>query len=174
MHGPCHRQQRHLPPGPYTPAQATGEHGNERWWLSMRIREEAALGGARIALPALDERAVLRSDRGRRTAALHRVFRLGHPRVHVGEVPVRVVDLRLEDGTVTRELTVLEHDRLVCLIEHRRQLEVARELPGDRVRGSAETLAGRGVAAAEEAIDDAHDAMLACIRVCMCRMRLMH
>ncbi len=57
---------------------------------------------------------------------------------------------------MTRELRVLEHRGLVCLIEHRRELEVARELAVHRRGGALEPRPRLGIATANESIEDTH------------------
>jgi len=92
---------------------------------------------ADVALPCLDEALVFGLDRVHRAATLHRALDRGHARVHlVEQLEVeRAGREPTKHGGVSRELGVLEHDRLVRLIPERGELDVRSQLPVDRGRG---------------------------------------
>src|SRR5207244_8832529 len=86
------------------------------------------VGGPGVALPALDDRPVLVLQGIRGAATLHGRFRLREARVEVRHGREDRRRGAFQGGPVTRELTVLEDDRLTRLVEQRRELEVSGEL----------------------------------------------
>jgi hypothetical protein len=78
----------------------------------LRGRErfpEPALGCSGVALPRLDEHAIVVTERVRRTAPLHRRLGIGDPRVEIGQTPERQLSgPDLDRRAVPDELAVLQ------------------------------------------------------------------
>src|SRR5512133_1324214 len=156
MHAPCHRQGARLGPGPPSSTQPGEERRPHRRERRCPGGAHRALCRADIAFPRFDERAVLRADRVRGTAALHGRFGRGHAVVGVAHARVDASDLRAQYGAMAREFAVFEHDRLMRLVEHRGELEVRAELTVYRGDGGREPCAARGVAPPADAIEHSH------------------
>src|SRR5207249_9751782 len=120
---------------------------------------ERALRFPRIAFPPLDERAVLRAQRVRRPAPLHRRLRERHAVVELRDRRRGGSRVPRQGRAVPGELAVLERDRLLRLVEHRGELEVCGELAVDgthRVRQFAPLLR-IGYERTREPADDCSD-----------------
>ncbi len=149
-----------LPPARQHPTQAPQYLGQRRRRRRRKRVSEPALGGPGIALPRLDEHAVVVAESVRRTAPLHRRLGVGDPGVKVGQRSEGGDQTALDGLAVADEFTVLQYDRLMGLIEHRCQLEIRGELTID-VRGrTLESPLRLGVALLEEPRKEAHASML--------------
>ena len=90
--------------------------------------------GTRVPFPALDQSPVIVFDAVRGSAPLHRALGLWDAGIEIRERRECRCGLVFDRRPVARELAVLEHDGLLCLVEHRRELEIARELAVERGR----------------------------------------
>src|SRR5439155_7236592 len=78
-------------------------------------------------------------------APLHRRLGVRDPRIERRDGPRDGFRLTLDRLAVTGELTVLEHDGLAGLVEHRHELEIRGELAVDRGDRLGESLAPPGI-----------------------------
>ncbi len=156
-----------LPPAPRAAAQAVEEQGRERRRGRGSGGAQRALARACVALPTLDDRAILRPQRPRRPAALHGGFCVGDACVDIAESHEGRRQLAREDVAVPRELAVLEHDGLMRLVEHGGELEVRGELAIHRRGRQIERPLARTIAPPQKPVQEAHAPMLAQRAVCI-------
>src|SRR5438552_2236733 len=99
----------------------------------LECRAERALRLAGIAFPPFDDHPVLGAERVRRPTAHHRRLGLRHLVVELGDRCRGWAGVSRERRAVPGELAVLERHRLLCLVEHRGELEVGGKLAVDSV-----------------------------------------